>query len=358
MFSTVELKYFHLQPFGSSSSCAVLPSRLEGTTCARACLLLLSHVMCFLAQNIRRFLEPILCTQGNLPSTSSFSSVALLTFSVVLFASALWSPLRALLEASVLRSALSEDMMETLGAVFLTLMLAAFRARRSTAWPQLYKAVVRFFRCTCFSAGASDDHDVFAQDRPARVHRTSGTSTTWCRPTSRTSPITPQVTASEKFGILHSDSARVKAAAQANSGSRRRDPKDKSYGTLFSNLRCFATPRNGEVKIPQMISDDRFDKKLKGRVRICDLCGRQVEWGGQAIPFHGNFVHAEEGKQWSPRGKEQAWKDGRWNATWYCVVCLANLYDVSIAEAQEQFIRNFREARANAKRLRWLLRGG
>ena len=68
---------------------------------------------------------------------------------------------------------------------------------------------------------------------------------------------------------------------------------------LPGKLRCCkkcataAVEAQDTTKTPPVIPDGRFDPDLKYKWFICDNheCGTKVEWGGQNIPFLGNFAY-------------------------------------------------------------------
>ena len=140
---------------------------------------------------------------------------------------------------------------------------------------------------------------------------------------------------------------------------------------LPGNLRCCkecataALQAQDTTKRPPVIPDSRFDPDLKNKWFICDNkeCGTKVEWGGQNIPFLGNFAYDKcpplkyadkPRKAWSILAKQESWEAGMWDATWYCVKCLTAHHGCSKTEIFEKHIGNFTEqrAKANARRLK------
>ena len=111
-------------------------------------------------------------------------------------------------------------------------------------------------------------------------------------------------------------------------------------------------------RTPQSYEDRRFEVNMKIKWFICDRCEKRVDYGGQSIPFQGNFLHRNPPSQyerqpnfvWDMEAKEKAWRDGTWNATWLCTDCLISHHHCSKAYAfQSGLIGNFSKQRALEK---------
>ena len=113
-------------------------------------------------------------------------------------------------------------------------------------------------------------------------------------------------------------------------------------------------------RTPQSYQDRRFEANMKIKWFICDRCEKKVAYGGQSIPFQGNFLHRNPPSEsenkpdfvWDMKAKEKAWRDGTWNATWLCTDCLTSHHQCSKAYAfRSGLIGNFSKQRAEVKRL-------
>ena len=54
-------------------------------------------------------------------------------------------------------------------------------------------------------------------------------------------------------------------------------------------------------------------------------------------------------EKWNLETKEKAWNAGLWNATWYCVECLAEHHQKDLAYVRSNYIGDFAQQRAKAK---------
>ena len=77
------------------------------------------------------------------------------------------------------------------------------------------------------------------------------------------------------------------------------------------------------VRRPAVITDDRLGQKKKSRQIICDRCKKTLVYKGQTVCHLGNFIHAPPKTAISLLDRVKAWERGEWNATYYCVECLA-----------------------------------
>ena len=106
---------------------------------------------------------------------------------------------------------------------------------------------------------------------------------------------------------------------------------------------------------PAAIYDTRFQPNKKKKECICDNCRKLVKYGHQGRPFEGNFLCAKEvpakyaNEKWNLETKEKAWNAGLWNATWYCVECLAEHHQKDLAYVRSNYIGDFAQQRAKAK---------
>ena len=86
-------------------------------------------------------------------------------------------------------------------------------------------------------------------------------------------------------------------------------------------FRAAANPHNG--RNPPTITDTRFAKERQFRQTRCCGC-REVKCGNEAGAFVDRCLPAGE--------RKQAWENGLWDATWYCIDCYMQYYKLSREE--------------------------
>ena len=77
-----------------------------------------------------------------------------------------------------------------------------------------------------------------------------------------------------------------------------------------------------QARNPASIADTRFEKQREQRQIRCDDC-KQLKGGNAA----GAFYHRKNAPCADDR--EEAWKRGEWDATWYCTECYMLYYNCS-----------------------------
>ena len=73
----------------------------------------------------------------------------------------------------------------------------------------------------------------------------------------------------------------------------------------------------------------KLEKKRTQREINCDACGEPYT-GNEAGTFAS--LLREDIINLPPHEREQKWKDGEWDATWYCVSCCAEWWSCSREE--------------------------
>jgi len=82
-------------------------------------------------------------------------------------------------------------------------------------------------------------------------------------------------------------------------------------------------------RIPNQISDTRFDKERRHRGIRCDGC-RELKQGNAVGTF------AALSRRWlAPACRREAWERGEWNASWYCVECYADYWECELEEVKD-----------------------
>ena len=91
---------------------------------------------------------------------------------------------------------------------------------------------------------------------------------------------------------------------------------------LFMNTRAFNAFRY-ILRKPPTITDTRFAKERQFRQIRCCGC-REVKCGNEAGAFVDRCLPAGE--------RKQAWENGLWDASWYCIDCYMQYYKLSREE--------------------------
>ena len=79
---------------------------------------------------------------------------------------------------------------------------------------------------------------------------------------------------------------------------------------------------------PSFIMDSRFEKDRSLLAVQCDEC---LEWCcGNA---QGTVWHTLDMPP--PHLRRERWRQGEWNASWYCILCCADMWEVDLKEATE-----------------------
>jgi hypothetical protein len=73
---------------------------------------------------------------------------------------------------------------------------------------------------------------------------------------------------------------------------------------------------------PRQIIDSRFQKSRTARAVRCDRC--DVWHRGNAV---GTFWHTRDMP--SPENRKAVWEKGGWDASWYCIECVAEYWGCS-----------------------------
>jgi hypothetical protein len=118
-----------------------------------------------------------------------------------------------------------------------------------------------------------------------------------------------------------------------------RSTSSNSSDSTHVALECtIASARLPRKPAHRPAGDCRFTTRKQDRIYICDWCNTRVEFNTKVQPFLGAYVR----KTWScyVSEEEQLWKDGKIDATFYCLACLAWYHNVDENVASERYLRN------------------
>ena len=117
-------------------------------------------------------------------------------------------------------------------------------------------------------------------------------------------------------------------------------------GHSFCPMRTTVSTAGYSLKIQSGVYDLRFfEKNRDERVYRCDRCGLRFKGGSV-----GRFCHVDPIP--AAKFREAEWERGKWNATWFCISCHAEVLD----RTEEQIMTDFGFRRRTEGRHAWVRR--
>ena len=124
--------------------------------------------------------------------------------------------------------------------------------------------------------------------------------------------------------------------SQHTSNKRTRDgnPVSQERGRMEHSLTETQQDLTGAERLPRhpnTVSDGRFAVKLSERAVLCDSCGDY--YTGENV---GNWF-CRKCKPTTVAEAEEAYRQGHWDATWWCLQCFADEWEISTSEVEAYF---------------------